>query len=91
MIDPIRQMLPHEIAELLEGFATDVERLPGVSRTNPHAWGEAKSDLVHAMRCRAKVFRTVPVMPKPLPVMRPGSIEVGRRSVAVEVRGRRRA
>ena len=38
-------MIPCEIADLLEQIAIKVERLPGVSRTKPHAFAEAKSEL----------------------------------------------
>ena len=80
--------LPHDIADLLEAFAREVEQLPGVSRRNPHIFGERKSDLVHKMRCQAKEFRTVPrAAVKPAAIV-PGTIIVGRREIRVEVRRR---
>ena len=89
-------MTDPEIAAMLEEFARDVERLPGVSRTRPHAFVEAKSDLTHKMRVRAKELRTVLAARAPLPVMRPGVVQVApfgaglrRRDVVVEVRRRR--
>lgn len=82
-------MLPHDVASMLEQFAIDVERIRGISRNNPHQFVEDKSEVVGAMRAKAKELRTVPV--EPLPMLRPGAVDVGRRSVRVEVRGRRRA
>ena len=82
-------LLPHEIAELLEGFATDVEQLPGVSRTNPHIFGEQKSELAHKLRIKAKTFRTTPRIAPPAPLaIKPGTITVGRREIRVETRRR---
>lgn len=87
--DPL-MMLPHDVAAMLEEYALEVEHLPGVSRINPHAFVEAKSELIHKLRLKAREMRTVPVIPKPLPMLRPGAVDVGRRSVQVEVRGGRR-
>ncbi len=84
-------MTPRAVADMLEEIATKVLELPGVSRTRPHAFVEAKSELRGEILRKAAELRTVPASPKPLPVLRPGSIQVGRRSVAVEVRGRRSA
>ena len=84
-------MTPSAVADLLEAFAVKVLELPGVSRTRPHAFTEAKSELRGEILRKAAELRTVPAAPKPLPVLRPGFVQVGRRSVAVEVRGRRRA
>ena len=87
-------MTPHAVADLLERFATEVLELPGVSRTRPHAFVEAKSELRGEIMRKAAELRTGLVPPKSplisLPALRPGSIQVGRRVVAVEVRGRRR-
>ena len=83
-------MLPHDIAAMLEQFAHDVGRIRGVCRHNPHAFVEDKSEIVGALLKKARELRTVPVVRKALPVLRPGAIDVGRRSVRVEVRGGRR-
>ena len=83
-------MLPHDVAAMLEQFAFDVERIRGVSRHDMHAFVEDKSEIVGRLRAKARELRTVPVMPKPLPMLRPGAVDVGRRSVRVEVRGGRR-
>ena len=83
-------MLPHDVASMLDQFAIDVERIRGISRNNPHQFVEDKSEVVGALRKKARELRTVPVIPKPLPMLRPGSFNVGRRSVRVEVRGGRR-
>ncbi len=90
-------MTDAEIASMLEGFATKVLELPGVSRTRPHVFVEAKSELRGEMMRTVAELRTAPVMPKPTPVLRPGVIDIHaspinrRREVVVEVRGRRRA
>ena len=83
-------MLPHDVASMLEQFAIDVERIRGISRNNPHQFVEDKSEVVGALRAKAKELRTVPVARKPLPMLRPGAVDVGRRSVRIEVRGGRR-
>ena len=79
-----------DVAAMLEQFAIDVEHIRGVSTKNPHAFVEDKSEIVGAMRAKARELRTVPVQPKPLAMLRPGAIEVGRRAVHVELRGGRR-
>ena len=84
-------MLPHDVAAELEQFAIDVERIRGASHRNPEAFVEDKSEVVHKMRLRAKELRTGPRERKPLPVLHPGTVPIGRREVRVEVRGRRRA
>ena len=82
-----------DVAELLERYAVQVNELPGVSRTNPHAFAEAKSELAGMMRSRAKELRTVIRTSPPALVgaIRPGVRTIGRREVRVEVRGRRSA
>lgn len=70
-------MTPVDVAELLERYAVRVIELPGVSRTRPHAFAEAKSELAGAMRAEAKRLRlgeaeqhsvaTVPIGPRRLP------------------------
>ena len=82
-------MIDIEVADLLEHYASQVSRLPGVSRTRPHAFAEAKSELAGAMIAEARRLRTVARGPsKPPGVIVPGTIAVGRREVRVE---RRRA
>ena len=87
-------MTPIAVAELLERFADQVIQLPGVSRTNPHAFAEAKSELRGDMIAEAKRLRT---MATPAPVrgfvgaIAPGVRTFGRREVPVVSRARRSA
>ena len=82
-------MTRFEVADLLEGFALDVEHIRGVSHRRPEAFAEDKSEVVGRMRAKAKEMRTIPTTAKPLPVLHPCIIQVDRREVRVEIRGRR--
>ncbi len=84
-------MTPHELASRLEHFASRVRAIRPVDHRRPDIFFEDRSEVIAEMLAEAREMRTVPTMRKPLPVLRPGTIQVGRRSVAVEVRGRRRA
>ncbi|WP_158811204.1 hypothetical protein [Beijerinckia sp. L45] len=79
-------MTPFETAELLEQFASKVTQLPGVSRTNPHAFAEAKSELAGEMTALARKFRTVPRVPGQPGAIRPGLRIIGQRQIIVETR-----
>ena len=81
-------MIAHEVADLLERYASQVTKLPGVSRTRPYAFAEAKSELAGAMIAEARRLRTVPRAPMRPGLIVPGTITVGRREIRVE---RRRA
>lgn len=84
-------MTPHDVAEILERYASKVTRIPGVSRTNPHAFAEAKSELAGEMTAEARQLRTVPRVPSTPGthgVIRPGVRTIGRREVRVETRRR---
>ena len=82
-------VIDHEVATLLERYASQVTELPGVSRTNPHAFAEAKSELAGAMRADAKILRTASrkTGAKPGAIV-PGTITVGRHEIRVETRRR---
>ncbi len=81
-------MTRHEVAELLERIATEVEQLPGVSRINPHVFADAKSELAGGLRAEAREYRTEPPI-RPTPAaFQPGARVIGGRKVVVE---RRRA
>ena len=83
---------PREFAFRLEHFASRVRAIRPVDHRRPDIFFEDQSEVIAALMAEARALRTAPAAPKlPLPVLRPGSVEVGRRSVTVEVRGRRRA
>ena len=81
-------MTRFEVAELLERYASKVTKIPGVSRLNPHAFAEAKSELAGEMVAEAKSLRTQPRMAPDHDAIRPGIRVIGLRKVVVE---RRRA
>ncbi len=82
-------MIADEVVALIEEFASQVTKLPGVSRTNPHAFAEAKSELAGAMIAKAKQLRTVPRAPgKPVGAIALGVRMIGKREVAVVTRRR---
>lgn len=82
-------MTDPEVAALLERFASQVIELPGVSRTNPHAFAEAKSELAGDMAALAKRLRTKSRQPAiARSAIVPGTITVGRREIRVETRRR---
>ena len=77
-----------EVAELLERLARSVEQIPGISRTKPHAFVEAKSEVVGEMRQHAKRLRTLQqpsASPAPAPIQA-GARRIGGRILQVEVR-----
>ena len=85
-------MTPREFASRLEHFANRVRAIRPVDHRRPDIFFEDRSEVIAELIAEARGLRTVTVTPKPTPpVLRPGSVQVGRRSVAVEVRGRRRA
>ena len=79
-------MTSFEVADILERYASQVTRLPGVSRTNPHAFVEAKSELAGDMVRKAKELRTLPRVFAGRGAIHPGVRTIGRREVRVEVR-----
>ncbi len=84
-------MTPHAVADMLEGYALEVLELPGVSRTRPHAFVEAKSELRGKILRKVAELRTVPAgrpALAPKPVFRPGVRTIGCREVQVEVKRR---
>ena len=87
-------MTPVSIAEMLERYADLVIRLPSVSRTNPHAAMEAKSELRGEMIAEAKRLRTMTPPPATPPTssvatITPGARSIGRREIQVVRRARR--
>lgn len=85
-------MTPLSVAEMLERYADLVIRLPSVSRTNPHAAMEAKSELRGEMLAKAKQLRTAlvaPIAKASVDAISPGVRTFGRREVQVVRRTRR--
>ena len=84
-------MTPLEVAARLEHFATRVRSIRAVCHRNPEAFFEDKSQVAAELMAEARELRVVVVATKPLPPIRPGTREIGRRAVRVEVRRRVRA
>ena len=79
-------MIPCEVAELLEQIAIKVEQLPGVSRTKPHAFAEAKSELKGEILAEVRRLRTVPRRAHVAAAIVPGTRTIQGRMVRVETR-----
>ena len=75
-----------EFADELEELAGLVVRLPGVSRRNPHAFAEAKSELAGRIRSRASELRAGIAARQNAATIIPGPRVIDRRRVLVEVR-----
>ena len=75
-----------EVAAILERYASKVIRIPGVSRTNPHAFAESKSELAGEMLAQARALRTEVKAPNDPSAIRPGVRIIRGRSIQVEAR-----
>ena len=79
-------MIPCEVADLLEQIAIKVERLPGVSRTKPHAFAEAKSELKGEILAEVRKLRTIPRQARIAAAIVPGPRTIHGRMIRVETR-----